>query len=128
MAYKTQNTFKEPLEIEDRVAGWKFVLQGKYTMAQVLHGLRLFMEINPSMPVPANVNAILNPAKPRISEAAFVEAQKWQERNGFPMFSDALDVIEAYRVQEADARENHTVKCDKILQIAGSAVKRIGHE
>jgi hypothetical protein len=127
MAYKTQNTFKEPLEIEARVAGWKFIMEGDYSMDQVLYGLREFLKINPVMPVPANIIAILNPPKPRITEAAFIAAQKWQERNDYPIFSDAKDIIEAYHAQEREGRESYENTNEELKSIAGNTFKRIGN-
>ncbi len=120
VAYKTQNTFGVPLDISDRVAGWRFVLEGKYSVGAVLAGLSDYMENNSSMPVPADINKILSPPPVRITESEFVAAQKWQEQNYYPMFSEAKDTIDAYKKQQHETRINQRE------QVAYSGFKQIG--
>lgn len=124
-AYKAQNTYKEPLDLKDRVTGWQFVLEEDFTMDQVLFGIKKHMKCSPNMPVPANIIQILNPEPPRITEAQFVEAQKWQERNNWPMMSDAQDTIDIYRAQEAEKRENFKIENSEIQSIVSGSIKRI---
>lgn len=97
-------------------------------MDQVLYGLKKFMKTARDMPVPADINNILNPAKPKITEAQYIQACKSQERNGFPMFSDAKLIKEEYEAQEKGARENHDIQCRKIKHLANNSVKRICYE
>lgn len=123
--YKTQTTFKEPLELEDRLAGWKFVLEEDYSVEQILWALKRFMKLSPNMPVPADMVKILNPAPPRVTEAQYIQAQKWQERNGYPMFSDAKDIISTYEKQDIIDRGAHQEVSEEIRLLAGNSVKRL---
>ena len=123
-AYKTQNTYKEPLDLADRVEGWRFVLE-EYNMDQVLYGIKEHMKRSPNMPVPADINLILNPVKPRVTEAQFVQAQKWQAANGYPIFSDAKDVIDEYKAQDTAERDKHVSDSKKIQSLVSNSVKRI---
>lgn len=125
-AYKAQNTYKEPLDLKDRVYGWKFILEDEFTVEQVLYGLKKFLKRKTVMPVPADIYNILNPDEPRVTEAQFVAAQKWQERNGYPVFSDALDVIDKYNKQENSKRDNFKIRSDQIKQIVSNNIKKIG--
>lgn len=125
MTYKGQNTYKEPLDIADRVLFWRFVLEEKYTMDQVFYAVKEFVKNNSNMPVPADINNILNPPKPEISQAEYIAAKDWQKRNGYPMFSDALDTIQAYEKQEQGKREDYKSKNEEINAIAKQTARRL---
>jgi len=124
-SYKMQNTYKEPLDLEDRLAGWKFVLEEDYTMEQVLYGLKKFLKDSEDMPVPSNINNILNPPKPLVTTAQFIAARDNQARNGYPAFSTDDMIIREYEAQEADKQEEHKFESNELTELAGKAVKRI---
>ena len=124
-AYKTNTTYKEPLDLADRVHGWRLVHDGDYTMDQILYGIKKHMKHNIDMVVPAHVTEILSPETPRITEAEFVAAQKYQERNNWPMMSDAQDIIDKYRKQNDEKRQEHKIECANIQQIVSQSVKRL---
>lgn len=100
--YKTQRTFAEKLELQDRVRGWKFLLEENFSVDQVLGAMKKFMQTSGIMPMPADIVAILRPASPRITEAQYVQACKAQERNGFPAFSYEDAIIREYRKQNEE--------------------------
>lgn len=126
--YKGQNTYKEPLEIGDRIGLWRFILESKFTMEQVIYGLKLFLERQTNMPVPADINNILDPPPVLISDAEYVAAQKWQERNNFPMMSDAKDTIEDYLAQGQESRDAHHRTSQEVNEIGSSQLGRITNE
>jgi len=125
-AYKTQNNYKEPLDLKDRVLGWKFVLEEDYTVTQVLSAIKQHMKTSPVMPVPADIGAILSPPEPKITEAQFVEAQKWQERNGWPFLSEAAQTIEKYKKQRSEDYKDYQTEFEKIeeLKRQGTPIER----
>lgn len=106
--------------------GWEIKFAGRFTVDQLLFALDVYTDKHDDFPSPNNLIAILEPEEPRVTEAQFIEAQKWQERNGFPMFSDAKDTIERYKAQDREKRENHTVQCEKIRAIAQNSYRRLG--
>lgn len=124
-AYKMQNTYKEPLDLEDRVAGWKFVLEEDYTMELVLYGLKKFLKKSDDMPVPSNIDNILNPEEPKVTQAAYIQACKDQERNGFKAFSAESMIITDYEKQNSDEKTEHDFECDKMKELCGNSMKRI---
>lgn len=66
--------------------------------------------------------------KPRITEAQFIAAQKWQERNGWPMFSDAQDTIDEYHAQNAEDHSRHknaVIENERIAGVVGQATKAL---
>jgi len=125
LAYKTQTTYKEPLDLEDRVAGWKFVLEEDWTVMQVLYALHKFMKENKVMPVPADINALLKPEPPKVTQAEYIQACKEHERNNFTAFSAEYMVIEQYKKENDEAREDYSIECDKIKEICSNSVKRL---
>ena len=125
ITYKTQTTYKEALDLKDRVAGWKFVLEEEFNLAQVLFALKEFMKISQNMPVPADIVKILKPAPHLISESEYVQACKWQENNGYPMFSDAKDIKDAYKKQNEHKREKIISQNKKIQELACDVSKQL---
>lgn len=123
--YRNQNTYKEPLDLDVRVAGWRFVLEEEFSVEQVLYGLREFMKKSTDMAVAANIYKILNPEPPKVTEAQFVQAQRWQERNGYPIFSDALTTIAKYHEQNKQAQKGFESECKRIDGLVNNSVKRI---
>lgn len=86
-------------------------------MQQVIYALDKFTDENNSIPAPADINAILNPRPPKISTAEYVQAQRWQERNGYPMFSEARSTIEAYEEQRREENEEHEREVNAITAL-----------
>jgi len=124
-AYKTQTTYKEALDLDIRLSGWRFVLEEDYGIEQVLYGLKQYMKNNKNMPVPADINNILNPQKPKITTAQYIAARENQKNNGYPAFSTDDMLIQEYQAQESQAQENFQIECTKIAQIVENSVKRI---
>lgn len=107
--------------VKDTYAYYRAKLERRFTVSQVLYALDVYTDKQNDIPAPADVIQILDPPKPRITEAQFIEAQKWQERNGYPMFSDAKTLIEKYRKQEAEKQDEHKSQRDMIQAIASGA-------
>lgn len=94
-------------------------------MQQVLFALEKYTDEKNDIPAPADIIKLLTKEPPRITEAEFIEAQKWQERNGFPMFSDALDVIRGYKEQQRSKRQEHRIECKEIQALVSQSIKKI---
>lgn len=105
--------------------GWQIKFAGRFTVDQILYALDVYTDKNDDFPSPHNLIAILEPEPPRVTEAQFIEAQKWQERNGYPMFSDAKDTIDAYHKQRQDEQEKYKIQNEHLLKLAGNSVKKI---
>jgi hypothetical protein len=103
-----------------------------YSVGQTIDALVYFCEeINDGQPTLKAIREILappEPTPPRISDAAFVEAQKWQERYGWPAFSDAQEVIDRYREQQKREFAGHDRKVAalRVGGPGGGEFKRIG--
>lgn len=107
--------------------GWEAILSPKYSADQICYALiKYALERGVDFPSPKNINEILDPPKPRITDVEFVAAQKWQERNNnYSPYTDAHDVVQGYKAQEKEGREDWKCENEKLMQIAGSAVKMI---
>jgi len=97
-----QKAYGKQYSLKDVLAYYRYKLEQQhgFTVKQVLFAIEQYTDKIDDVPVPADIIKILNPQPPRISEAQYVQAQKWQERNGYPMVSDALIVIEKYQEQQ----------------------------
>ena len=119
-----QKAFGKDVDIKVTYEYWKHKLDGRFSMQQVLYALDKFTDTKTDLPQPADIIQTLDPPKPRITEAQFVQACKAQERNGYPIMSYEKDIIEEYHRQQNDALEGHREESDKILEMGGG-LKRI---
>lgn len=120
-----QNAYGQKREPKLVMKGWEIKLSGRFTVEQILFALDKYTDKHDDFPTPNKIIEILDPEPPRITEAEFVAAQKWQERNGFPMFSDAKDVIDKYNAQEHKKRQDYSIQCDEVKKIVQNSVKMI---
>lgn len=128
--YKTQTTYKEPLDLADRVTGWRFILEEDYTLDQVFYALKKFMKTSKNMPVPADIGNILNPTFPEITQTEYFHAKKQWALEDFSEFSDHLDTIKAYEKQTKVNRETvqaYRIENEQVRQLVQNSVKKIGH-
>lgn len=112
-----QKQYGRTMDAKIVMQGWQMKLAGRYSIEQILYALDIYSDKRDDFPTPANLISILSPEPPRISEAAFIEAQKWQERNGFPMCSEARDTIDRYKNQQMDNFDRYEAEVDEIKLI-----------
>lgn len=125
-AYKNQKTYSQPLDIEGRILGWKFILEDKYPMETVLSALKRYMTEKSDMPVPADIEAILNPPKPKISQAEFIHAKDQWAKEGYPSYSYYAMIVKDYEKENADERNAPApIEDSRILGIVQNSVKSI---
>lgn len=105
-----QKAYGKEYSISDTYAYFKMKLEHRYSVDHIIFALNEYTDRKNDIPSPADIINILDPEPPRISEAQYIAAQKWQERNGYPIFSDAKDTIQLYEKQEADAQKSATIK------------------
>lgn len=120
--------FGKGVDIDIIMQKYRLYFENQFPVEAIIHAIHVHCENSPVIPKVSHLKEILSPTPPRITEAQYVQACKEYERNGFNQFTDAYDLKKAYEAQEVAKRENHEIKCDKIKEIAGSAIKRIGHE
>lgn len=107
--------------------GWQAMLSDKYNADQICYALKKYaLEYGDDFPSPKNLNDILNPPKPKVTESQFIAAQKAQERNGYPQFSPEAYTIREYHQQNAQEEKTYVQECDKIAEITKSAIRRVG--
>lgn len=121
-----QKAYGKNVSLSDTYDYYKMKLNGRFPAHQVLAALMVYTDTKNDIPAPSDIISIINPAKPRITEAEFVEAQKWQERNGFPIYSEAKDLIEEYKLQQAEERHKFECKDERLLEIYRGCLKKIG--
>lgn len=125
-ALNAQNTYGQNKDVKAVLRFWERKLSPEYTIDQVAFAFDKFTDDNSGFPTVSDIKKILKPKAPQVTEAQFVEAQKWQEKNNWPMFSDAQMVIDRYRLQNKEKQEEHEIENSKISQILNKSVKKIG--
>lgn len=114
---KGQNNYGKTYNIEELFLYFKMKLEKRYTVEQVIYALDIYTDENNSIPAPADIHTILNPRPPEITTSEYVQAQRWQERNGYPMFSAARETIEKYEKQQRDKQDAHQKEENTILAL-----------
>jgi len=112
-----QKAYGQKYDPKVTMQAWEYKLAGRFSIEQIIYALDKYTDKHEDFPTPKNIIEILNPEAPRISEAEFVAAQKWQERNAFPVFSDAKDVIDKYNEQEHKKRGDFNIECKKLKEL-----------
>jgi hypothetical protein len=115
-----QKAYGKVMDMKLVLKGWEALLADKYTVNQVIFALKEYALKKDDFPSPANINLILNPKKPKITQAEYIAAQKYQERNNYPQFSQQRDIIKEYEKQEGSAREDVSP-----IMLEALSVKRI---
>ena len=105
IAGKLTNTFGSKA-VGDITEGWKWILEEKYTVEQVLCALKQHINTNSTFPTPADINNLLDPPAVEITQAQYVEACKAYAREGYKMFCGHKDTMDAYVKQQAEKQEN----------------------
>lgn len=95
-------------------------------METVLRALKEYMTTKNDMPVPADIEAILNPPKAKITQAEFIHAQKQHALEGFPMHGYYGAIIREYEAQEGEERHKPLEIAESLKKAIGLEIKRIG--
>lgn len=120
-----QKAYGKEINIKSVFLYFQLKFEHRHSVEELIYAIGKYTDRKNDIPAPADIFEILNPTPPRITEAEFVEAQKWQERNGFPAFSSAKMLIEDYRAQQEEQRESFRLENKTLQQLAASSVKRI---
>lgn len=105
--------------------GWEIKFAGRFTIEQILYALDKYSDKKSDFPAPADLISILEPEEPKVTVAEYVAAQKWQENNGYPRFSDAYDTIKRYEKQQQEQRKSVECTREEVLKLAAASVNRI---
>lgn len=120
-----QNAYGSESQFAARMDFWIQKLEDRFTVDQVLWALDRYTDRRQTVPVPADIINILDPEKPRITQAEFIHAKKQWEQNGYHTFGcKYFDIVKDYEAQESEGREKVEYP-EELLKIAGSAVKKI---
>lgn len=122
-----QNQYGQQRDPKVLLKGWELKLAKRFTVEQILYAVDKYTDSNDDFPTVSDVINILEPQEPQVTEAQFVEAQKCQERNNWPMMSDAQDTIDRYRRQQEEKREKFEIESEEIKQIVNNSVKKISN-
>jgi hypothetical protein len=117
--------YGQDVDLDIILTKYRIYFEQEFSTEQVIYAIHRHCERSIEIPRIGNLMDILKPQTPVITEAQFIEAQRWQERNSFPMISDAKETIELYKAQNAKKRQDHKIQSDEIKAIASNAIKKI---
>lgn len=107
---------------------WEAKLSHRFTADAVLYALDVYTDKKDDFPFPSSIISILEPEPPRITTAQYIQAQRDQERNGYPIFSDAKEIIDAYENQERQDRKNHQMRQDNLNTLSSGQRRLEKHQ
>lgn len=125
MYIENQNPYGERKKIEPVFKYFKHKFDGKYNVDQVIFALDTYTDNFDDFPTYSKLIKILNPPPHLISESEYVQACKWQENNGYPMFSDAKDIKDAYKKQNEHKRAEIISQSNKVQELVGNISKQL---
>lgn len=120
-----QKSYGRELDAKLVMQGWEAFLSDKFSGELIVYALKKYALERRDIPTPADIVEILEPKEPQISEAQYVQACKEQERNGFPVFSDAKATIEKYKQQNQKKHDDFKSNNQEILSIVEKTAKQI---
>ena len=112
-----QKSYGRKIDAKLVMRGWQAILAPQYSGEQICYALVEYAKKSDDFPTPANLIAILNPQEPQVSEAEYIQACKMYEKNGYNQFSNEKDVIDRYKQQKNEKREEYKSASDEIQGI-----------
>lgn len=121
-----QKAYGKEFNVKDTLDYFRFKLEGKFSAKQVVYAIGVYTDTRDDLPTPADLVNILQPEKPRITEAEYVHACKQHALEGYPSHGYYKYIIKDYEKQQEMVRADNEVTDEKLLEVAGNAVRRIG--
>jgi len=98
----------------------------RFSVDQIIYAMHAYTDKHDDFPTPSNLVSILEPEKPKITQAEFIAAQKRQERNNdWSQYTPEAILIKDYHKQNDEKREVYEITCNKIKSLVGNTIKRI---
>lgn len=97
--------FGKGVDINAILQKYRLYFEKKFTVNQILNAIHAHCERKTTIPKVADINAILNPEKPKITQAEFIHAREQHAAEKYPAHGYYGGIIKDYEAQEADARD-----------------------
>lgn len=121
-----QNKYGETVSVKDTFAFFSFKLEGRFPMSSILYAINLHTDRKDTIPTPADIITIIEPAKAQITQADFIHAKKQWELEGYPSYSYYAMIVKDYEKQSETARiAPSKVEDPRIAGIIQNAAKAI---
>lgn len=112
--------------MNDTFTYFRMKLEGKFTASQVMQAIDKYTDTHADLPTPADLTALINPEKPRISSAEFIHSKDQWAKEGYPSYSYYAMIVKQYeRENQEERQEARPIEDKKILEIVQNSVKRI---
>jgi hypothetical protein len=121
-----QKTYGREIDTKATLQAWEYIL-GEYPANRVLKAMQLYMRQSSDIPSPADLIALMEAPKPKITQAEFIHAKEQWKLEGFPSYSYYAVMVRDYEKQQGEERSaSAPIDDPKVLEIVKSSVKRIG--
>lgn len=94
-------------------------------MDAILEAIDIHVDMSNKVPSPSDIKKIIEPEEILVTDAEYIEACKYQERNGYPMLSDAAETKRKYTEQRRASRDKFDKQRNKLTAMAASAFRKI---
>lgn len=111
-----QKVYGKVIDARAMLAGFKMVLEKKYTALQVTNAMAEYLERYSDMPTPADIANIISPKPRKISYQEYADAKARMKASGYyNKFSDEHDIIKEYEGQRSEDIHAAKEKQDLLL-------------
>lgn len=101
-----QRVYGQKINIALLVEGFAWILGSKYTVAQVIDALQVYMQHNEDLPTPAAIADIINPPAPKVTYAEYMRAIKLRDNDRLTFEREGWSqVINDYHNQKGAGNE-----------------------
>lgn len=119
-----QKNYGKEIDIKATLQAWEYIL-GEYPADKVLAAMNRYMRKSSDIPAPADLIAIIDPPKPKITQAEFIHAKEQHKLEGYPTHGYYGGIIRAYEAQEADERSPEPLTSLEGKKLIHEAMKRV---
>lgn len=104
---------------------YRLYFDGKYSVSAIVEAIHKHCERKNHIPKVADLIAILNPEKPKITQAEFIHAKKQWELEGYKPFSYYGQTVKEFEAQEEKSRNIEPVADIPLAEVTESVKRKL---
>lgn len=121
-----QKLYGRDASVKDIFAFYQMKLDGRYPASKVLSALDAYTDKKDDVPAPADLIALMDPPKTKISQAEFIHAKDQWAKEGYPSYSYYAVIVKEYEKENHEDRaKSDSVSDEKLLGVMRNSIKRI---
>jgi hypothetical protein len=121
-----QNSYGKTHNLAHLIDYYTMKLEGRFPMSSIIYALNLYTDRKDDVPTPADIINIIDPQKPRITQAEFIHAKEQHKLEGYKNYSYYGRIVKDYEAQEEQGRlpQSHITN-GPIKSIIAQSIKKI---